>query len=86
MEGKPITGGGVPLPPRRIKLTAKQFTAYRKRLFLHPTEAAEALGITYNALNHWESGRRKVPIWAVKFLACLEANRTGSVQSSPSVQ
>lgn len=54
-------------------MTARQFKAYRKKLFFHPTEAAEALGISYGALNHWETGRRAVPLWAVKFLACIEA-------------
>ena len=59
-------------------MTAKQFRVYRTRLFPHPFEAAKALGITYNALNHWEAGRRKVPPWAVKFLECIEANRATS--------
>jgi len=60
-------------------MNAQQFKTYRKQLFPHPTEAAEALGITYTALNHWEAGRRKVPTWAVKFLKCIEANRRGPV-------
>jgi DNA-binding transcriptional regulator YiaG len=59
-------------------MTAKQFKAYRKKLFVHPTEAAAAMGITYNALNHWESGRRPVPTWAVKFLECIESQRSSS--------
>ena len=81
MEGKP-TGGGADLSPMGgdETVTAKDFKAYRKQLFLHPFKAAEALGITYNALNHWEAGRRKVPTWAVKFLECIEANRRGAVQ------
>lgn len=59
-------------------MTSSEFKKYRKKLFLHPFEAAKSLGITYNCLNHWEAGRRKVPPWAVKFLECIEANRATS--------
>ena len=59
-------------------MTAKQFKAYRTRLFIHPFEAARALGITYTSLNHYEAGRRPVPLWVIKFFQCIEANRSMS--------
>jgi DNA-binding transcriptional regulator YiaG len=39
--------------------------------------AAAALGVTRQAVEHWEYGRRKVPQSAVNLLACLEAQRLG---------
>ena len=67
-------------------LTAKDFKEYRKKLFLHPFEAARALGVGYNALNHWESGRRKVPESAVLLLRCIEAAREKAVIPLPENQ
>ena len=56
-------------------MTAKDFKEYRKKLFHFRTHAARALGVTPNAVEHWEAGRRKVPEYAVKLLQCIEAAR-----------
>jgi DNA-binding transcriptional regulator YiaG len=37
-------------------------------------EFSEALGIARPTLRGWEQGQKKIPMWAVKFLECLEQN------------
>ena len=37
----------------------KCFADFRKALDLSPTEAARALGVTYDTYKDWQSGRRK---------------------------
>ena len=53
-----------------------QFTRRRKKLFRSQAAAAEALGITPQAVSLWETGRRPVPLWVIKFLECLEVKAT----------
>jgi len=38
-------------------------------------EFAEALGIARPTLRGWEQGQKKIPLWAVKLLECLEKNK-----------
>jgi DNA-binding transcriptional regulator YiaG len=35
---------------------------------------AEALGIARPTLRGWEQGQKRIPLWAMKFLECLEQN------------
>ena len=53
-------------------MTPLQFTRHRKKLFRTQAAAAEALGVSPQAVSMWENGRREVPLWVVKFLDCLE--------------
>ena len=53
-------------------MTANQFTRRRKKLFRTQAAAAEALGVTQQALSKWETGNNPIPLWLVKFLECLE--------------
>ena len=53
-------------------MNALQFTERRKKLFRSQQAAAEALGVTQQALSNWETGRREVPLIVVKFFECLE--------------
>jgi DNA-binding XRE family transcriptional regulator len=52
-------------------MTANQFCKRRKKLFRTQAAAAEALGVSPQAVSMWENGRREVPLWVVKFLECL---------------
>jgi DNA-binding XRE family transcriptional regulator len=52
-------------------MTPLQFTKRRKKLFRTQAAAAEALGVSPQAVSMWENGRREVPLWVVKFLECL---------------
>ena len=63
-------------------MTANQFTRRRQKLFRTQAAAAEALGVTQQALSNWETGRRSVPLWLVLFLECLteNADKTGKEQ------
>jgi DNA-binding transcriptional regulator YiaG len=60
-----------------VPMTPLQFTRRRKKLFRSQQKAAEALGVTQQALSNWETGRREVPLWLVKFLECLEFKLLG---------
>ena len=53
-------------------MNALQFTERRKELFRSQQAAADALGITQQALSNWETGRQEVPLIVVKFFECLE--------------
>ena len=53
-------------------MNALQFTERRKKLFRSQQAAADALGITQQALSNWETGRREVPLIVIKFFECLE--------------
>lgn len=53
-------------------MTPLQFIKRRKRLFRTQAAAAEALGVSPQAVSMWENGRREVPLFVVKFLECLE--------------
>jgi DNA-binding transcriptional regulator YiaG len=52
-------------------MTPLQFTRRRKKLFKSQAKAAEALGVTQQAISQWETGRKKVPLFAIKLLQCL---------------
>ena len=53
-------------------MTPLQFTKRRRKLFRSQQKAAEALGVTQQAISNWETGRREVPLIVVKFMECLE--------------
>jgi DNA-binding XRE family transcriptional regulator len=53
-------------------MTALQFSRRRKNLFRSQQKAADAMGLIQQTISGWETGRRPVPRWAVKFLECLE--------------
>lgn len=79
-----------PLPRTRNKLSKAQ-PEQRKQIvmvtgenlkerrlalgFTTQREFSEALGIARPTLRGWEQGRKKIPLWAVKFLECLEENK-----------
>jgi len=52
---------------------AAALKAWRERMGLSQTVAAEALGCARNALRAWESGERRVPHYIG--LACAEIER-----------
>ena len=54
-------------------MTPLQFTRRRKKLFRSQQKAADALGVTQQAISMWETGRRDVPLIVQKFLTCLES-------------
>lgn len=54
-------------------MTANQFFRRRKKLFRSQAKAAEALGVTQQAISMWETGARTVPLIVVKFMECLDA-------------
>lgn len=56
------------MTPADLK-TARLRQGFRSRRAL-----AEALGVTKWAVDSWESGRRPIPPWVPKFLACLMTN------------
>lgn len=56
-------------------MTPLQFTLRRKRLFGSQKKAAQALGVTQQALSNWETGWRVVPAIIEKFLECLERSQ-----------
>jgi DNA-binding transcriptional regulator YiaG len=63
-------------------MTAEDFKARRKALWSSIYKAADAMGVTAGAVNHWELGRREVPKFAVKLLDCIEASMKHVAQKS----
>lgn len=54
-------------------MTPEEFKAMRLKLGYETRRAlAEAMGITRYAIEHYEYGRRPVPMWAQKLLECLK--------------
>ena len=53
-------------------MTPKQFIKFRESLGLTPTELAESLGVTYQAIKDWQSGRRNISSQVEKQLECLQ--------------
>ena len=56
-------------------MTANQFSRRRKKLFQTQAAAAQALGVTPQAVSRWECGA-PVPLWVTKFLECLAVKAT----------
>lgn len=52
-------------------MTPLEFTEARESLGLSPTELAEQLGVTYQAVKDWQSGRRRVSLQVIRQLECL---------------
>lgn len=50
-------------------MTPEEITTARKELDLKPVAMARAMGVSYEVLYQWESGRRKMPAVAVR---CVE--------------
>ncbi len=50
-------------------MTPEEVTAAREELALGPVAMARAMGVSYEVLYQWESGRRKMPAVAAR---CLE--------------
>ena len=63
-------------------MTSDEFTKLRKHLCLSPTELAETLGVTYQAVKDWQSGRRKISLQVVKQLECLSRVQTLELQDN----
>ena len=55
-----------------MKITPLKFTKRRKALFRSQQKAADAMGVSQTTLSMWETGHNPIPLWAVKFLECLE--------------
>lgn len=47
---------------------AKDFAELRKRTGMRQGEAAEYIGVTRKALEHWEQRRRAIPQYAINAL------------------
>jgi len=56
-------------------VSPKDFIEIRESLGLSPTELAAELGVTYQAVKDWQSGRRKISRQVMKQLACLKRLR-----------
>jgi DNA-binding transcriptional regulator YiaG len=62
-------------------MIALKFKRYREKLFPAPTIkesralAADALGVSPATVSFWEYGVRRIPVWAVKLLKCLEKQK-----------
>lgn len=54
-------------------MTTVAFTAWRKRLGMTATAAAEALGCARNSISAWEIGRAKIPLYVALACAAIEA-------------
>lgn len=55
------------------KIAGAEFAARRKKLgFATRRRLAEEIGVTEAAVHHWETGRREIPRYAVRFLERLE--------------
>lgn len=52
-------------------MTPDEFIKTREYLMLSPTELAESLGVTYQAVKDWQSGRRKISLQVKKQLEGL---------------
>lgn len=52
-------------------MTPAEFIKARESLMLSPTELAESLGVTYQAVKDWQSGRRKISLQVKKQLESL---------------
>lgn len=53
-------------------MTAEEFRAWREAMgFQHRSDLAAALGVSKQAIEHWEYGRRKIPATVIKLLECL---------------
>ncbi|MGI2132652.1 helix-turn-helix domain-containing protein [Shewanella baltica] len=52
-------------------MSPDEFTKQRESLGLSPTELAKSLGVTYQAIKDWQSGRRKISLQVIKQLDCL---------------
>lgn len=50
-------------------MTAAEFQSLRKSRGLTQRQAAELIGVTVKAVEHWEQGRRTVPQYAVNALS-----------------
>ncbi|EGR1750532.1 helix-turn-helix domain-containing protein [Vibrio parahaemolyticus] len=52
-------------------MTPKDFKRMREKLGCTPSEMAERLGVTYQAVKDWQSGRRKISRQIEKHLESL---------------
>lgn len=59
-----------------VMVTGEELKRRRMALgFQTQRQFAEALGIARPTLRGWEQGRKKIPLWAVRLLECLEENK-----------
>lgn len=49
-----------------------EFLRRREKLGKAQADMAEALGVSQQAISHWENGRRRVPDWVPKLLRYVE--------------
>lgn len=57
-------------------MTVEEFVKMRKKLNLATQKAAAlALGVTRQAVNHWETGRVQIPRHIEILLECLALNK-----------
>jgi len=56
-------------------MNKEQVKALRKRLGLTQSKFAEKMGVTLQAVQHWEQGRRSVAGSAEKLMECLGKKR-----------
>jgi DNA-binding transcriptional regulator YiaG len=58
-------------------MTPEEFTLWRARMGVTQSEAANMLGVTLAAIQHWQRGRRRVPKPIAKLCDYLEKERNG---------
>jgi transcriptional regulator with XRE-family HTH domain len=54
-------------------LRPPQLWNFRERHNLTGTDLAEMLGVHKSQVSRWETGKRKIPLWLEKFIACLDS-------------
>jgi len=63
-----------------VPVSPRELTKARNRLELSPVEMARAMGVSYPTYRQWESGRRSMPLVAVRCVELLELLPAKAVQ------
>jgi DNA-binding transcriptional regulator YiaG len=58
-----------------LAMSPSELKAVRARMGVTQVALAELLGVTWSTVARWETGQRRIPELAVRFLACLGRER-----------